>query len=641
MCGLAGAICSFGGEQARAVTERMVLSQVHRGPDASGVVAPNETAALGSTRLAVLDLSAAATMPMSDPVTGNVLVYNGELYNHADLRTRLVRRGERFETSGDTEVMLKGLKHYGTKMFGHVDGMFALALWDAETEHLLLARDPLGEKPLYAADTEHGFLFASEVRALLSSGMVGRRIDPAGLAAYIANGFAVSPRTMVRGVSSIMPGSWLRVDRHGKAQASVRYWQLGRGTSTTKNAAGVIPRQLQGSIASRLVSDVPLAVFLSGGIDSALITAAAQRAGWDIHTVSLVFPGSSVDEGDRISRLVRSLGVRNDRMEVGSADFFKIAAGSLRGLDQPSVDGANTFLISRLARDAGYTVALSGLGADELFGGYPFLAQARRLVSLGRLLGRAGATDTFGRQIKRRTRAVDLRGLAKLRDLDLRSLPPALHGLHAYQVTQHLFPELARAELIHGDVSGEAREAGLHPILGLPSEFVAFLETELEQQDEWGRLSVAALRLFLGERALRDADGASMASSLELRTPFTARPLVEAVFQLSGKTRIGRAPRKTLELEAARDLLPEDWTSENAKMGFMLPFEDWLRSAAGHRLVEETLLDASAVESVGLDAAFVAELVERFRGRAGSISWARVWPLLSFLQWADANRMRI
>jgi asparagine synthase (glutamine-hydrolysing) len=283
VCGIGGIIGRPDPAGQRAAVERMVARMRHRGPDDRGVeqvVGENFAVTLGAARLAIIDLSPAGHMPMADEATGNLIVFNGEIYNFRELRRELEARGEAFRSGTDTEVILRAYKHWGPATVGWLRGMFAFAIWDARNHELFLARDRLGKKPLYYASAPGLFIFASEVRAVVASGLVPACLDPEALEVYLWNGFVVSPLTMVAGVRSLLPGWWLRVGPDGAVIEAGRYWRLPEpvGRAAADGVDGV-RAELEEAVRLRLVSDVPLGIFLSGGLDSSTSTALAARAG--------------------------------------------------------------------------------------------------------------------------------------------------------------------------------------------------------------------------------------------------------------------------------------------------------------------------------------------------------------------------
>src|SRR6516162_1859614 len=380
MCGIAGIIGRLD-EPNRAALARMSDAMVHRGPDACGtwVSAPDARgwgALLAHRRLSILDLSPAGAQPMVDPVTSHVVVLNGEIYNFRDLRQRLVAEGQEFQSTGDTAVMLRALGLHGPGAVSWLRGMFAFACWDPKQRRLLLARDPLGIKPLYLArsDPSAGWsiVFASELRALLASGLLGTpHLDPQAVASSVWNGFVVGPGTAVKGVELLWPGRLLEFDGAGTEVRRQDFWHIpDRAPDPIMDADG-LAAILEEGLRLHLASDVPLAVLLSGGVDSSVVANLAQRAAQSpIHTFTLAFEEHELNEGPIARRIATAIGTRHHEVVLTEGQFVENLEAALDSLDQPPFDGLNAYYMSRAIRAAGFTVALSGAGGDELFGGY-------------------------------------------------------------------------------------------------------------------------------------------------------------------------------------------------------------------------------------------------------------------------------
>ncbi len=631
MCGIAGIVGPGG--MAEGVST-MVAALRHRGPDDRGCLTRGRAAgvSLGCARLAVLDLSPAGHLPMEDPATGNVLAYNGEVYNFATLRRELEAGGDTFRSGSDAEVVLRAYAKWGADALPRLRGMFALAVWDRARGEVLLARDRMGEKPLYYAEGK-AFAFASEVRALLASGLIARRLDPAALDIYLFNGFAVSPLTLVRGVFSLPPGGWLRVDEEGRVRGRGRYWTL-----PAPSPAGELPRdalraRLVAAVEERLVSDVPLGAFLSGGIDSTIVVATMARAGGDVRTFSVGFEDPAYDESAHARHVAARHGTRHTEVRLGRAEFESRLPDAVAALDQPSFDGTNTYVVARAARENGLTVALTGAGADELFGGYPFF---RQVAWLGRARRAAAALPRAVRGAATGWLAGDptrVSGASKAATILAVAAPAGLESLADYQVAQMLLPDGSRTTLLAPDV----RAAAEGNWLGLPPAFVDGFRPEAGEEGP-DAVSRAALRLFLGERCLRDADATSMAVSLEVRAPFVDHLLVEGALGVPGRVRCRGVPDKPFEWELAAPLLGPDPT-RRAKQGFLFPFGTWLREGAGAQAVQTTLGTPGLVEAAGLQPSGTAVLLEGFRQRR--VPWSRVWALHVLVDWCARHRVAL
>src|SRR4051812_37568079 len=410
MCGIAGIIGRLDGLNLAAL-KRMNDAMVHRGPDGSGtwISTPDSCGwgvLLAHRRLSILDLSPAGAQPMVDPVTGHVVVFNGEIYNFVDLRRCLEAEGQEFKSTGDTAIMLRALGMHGPSAVGWLRGMFAFACWDPNERRLLVARDSLGIKPLYLARSQNpdagwAIAFASELRALLASGLLGApQLDPQAVASSVWNGFVVGPGTAVKGVDLLWPGRLLEFDGAGQEVGRQDFWRIPeRAPELTMDEDG-LAAILEEGLGLHLASDVPLAVLLSGGVDSSAVANLAQRAAKSrIHTFTLAFEEHELNEGPTARRIAAAIGTQHHEVVLTEGSFVANLEAALDSLDQPTFDGLNAYYMSRAIRAAGFTVALSGTGGDELFGGYishrtlPMLHRwSRRAAWVPRSLQTAAAT---------------------------------------------------------------------------------------------------------------------------------------------------------------------------------------------------------------------------------------------------------
>ena len=644
MCGIAGIIGRLD-EPNRAALARMSAAIAHRGPDASGMWAsePDDRgwgALLAHRRLAILDLSAAGAQPMVDPVTGHVITFNGEIYNFGEVRRRLVAEGQDFQSTGDTAVMLRALGLHGPDAVNWLRGMFAFACWDPKQRRLLLARDHLGIKPLYLArssDPRSGWsvAFASELRALLASGLLGTpRLDPQAVASSVWNGFVVGPGTAVRGVELLWPGRLLELDGAGKEIRHDDFWRIpDRAPDPTMDEDG-LAAILEETLGLHLASDVPLAVFLSGGVDSSVMANLAQRAAKSpIHTFTLAFEEQELNEGPIARQIAAAIGTEHQEVVLTEESFVAGLETALDSLDQPTFDGLNAYVMSRAIRDAGFTVALSGTGGDELFGGYPTYRElpmlqnwSRRVAWVPRGLQVAAARlatwplRRSGGAMPPQTRWAKLPEMVRHGD-DLLSL---------YQLAYALFLPGFQHELLAPDFA-EALADGLQPVMR--DRLIA----ETRRRTPLSAISVMEQRLFLGERLLRDNDVASMASSLEQRVPLVDHVLFESVDRLPDPARYRPLGRKAmLRRIGLRGLDPALF--ERPKSGFVLPFDRWIRRGLKHAM-DQTLRDPQAVASVGLEPAAVARLWKAFLDGAPGMYWSRVWSVYVFVRWCHRNRV--
>ena len=644
MCGVAGIIGRLD-EPNRAALQRMNDAMSHRGPDASGtwVSEPDARgwgALLAFRRLSILDLSTTGDQPMVDPVTGHVIVFNGEIYNFRELRGRLEAEGQEFQSTGDTAVMLRALGLHGAAAVSWLRGMFAFACWDPIKRRLLLARDPLGIKPLYLARSLNpnagwSVAFASELRALLAAGLLGTpRLDPQAVASGVWNGFVVGPGTAVEGVDLLGPGHLLELDGAGKAVRQEEYWHIPDHAPDPTMGEDDLAAILEEGLRLHLASDVPLAVFLSGGVDSSAMANLAQRAAHSpIHTFTLAFEEQEFNEAPIARRIAAAIGTRHHEVVLTEGHFVERLDAALDSLDQPTFDGLNAYYMSHAIRNAGFTVALSGTGGDELFGGY----NSYRDLPVLQRWSRCAAWVPRGLQVAAAALATwPLRrsGGAVPPQTRWAKLPEMVrHGgdlLALYQLAYALFLPGFQRELLAPDFVEALAD-------GLPVAIRKQLVAETRARTPLSAISVMEQRLFLGERLLRDNDVASMASSLEQRVPLVDQVLFESVDRLPDLARYGSLGRKAiLRRIGLRGLDPALF--ERPKSGFELPFDRWIRRGL-KAAMDQTLRDPQAIIPTGLNPAALERLWRAFLDGAPGIYWSRVWAVYVFVRWCHRNRV--
>ena len=641
MCGIAGIVGRIDGVN-RAALRRMSDALSHRGPDGDGFwEAPPDAqgsgAMLAHRRLSILDLSNAAAQPMIDPTTGNVIVLNGEIYNYVEIRKRLIAAGHNFQSTGDTAVMLRSLTGRGA--IKNLRGMFAFALWSAADRSLILARDPLGIKPLYIAENPDpngswSLMFASEIRAILAGGLVAApKLDPRAAASIVWNGFMVAPHTAVAQIQSIMPGEFRVYDSRGRQSGRERYWGgplAGRPAPIDEEELAQV---LQRCVHDHLASDVPLGVFLSGGIDSSAVANLAQRARGDrISTFTLNFDEAKFSEGKIARRVADAIGTDHRELTLTEAHFMAKLDSALDSLDQPTFDALNSYYMSHAVAEAGFKVALVGSGGDELFGGYTTFRDLPKLMSLCRAahwmpsalrtsLGRAlaAAMQPSKAGFPPQTR------WAKLPDMLAHGDDP----VPLYQLAYALFVPDAQRRLLGGNESALAE--------GLSAEMSARLRSDIVAIDILAAISRLERSLFLGERLLRDTDAASMSASIEIRLPLVDQVLVENVERLPTSDRFHPVGKKAaLRRIGLRGLDPALF--ERPKAGFVLPYDRWLRSGLGG-MIDGTMRDAVLIRPTGLDPAAVTALWQAFLDGAPGLYWSRVWAIYVFIRWCHRHRI--
>jgi asparagine synthase (glutamine-hydrolysing) len=635
VCGIAGVIGRVDHVNQAAV-EGMTLRLDHRGPDDKGLWTSDLDAdgwgcILGHRRLSILDLSSSAAQPMIHDGTGQALVYNGEIYNHPQLRAELPTP---LGSSGDTAVLLELLAREGAGAVDRLRGMFAFACWDPRDRSLTLARDPIGIKPLYLArnpdpNGSWSVAFASELRALLASGLlVHPRVDPAAVASIVWNGYVMGPGTILRGVELVRPATVRRLDARGRTVADRRYWQVPAQGAQPAISREEVAHELEEAVGAHLISDVPVGVFLSSGVDSSAVANLASRHG-EVATFTLSFDDAAFDESQSARAIAAAIGTDHHEHRLTGSDVRRTLETAIDTIDQPTFDGLNSAYMAEAVRAAGFSVALVGTGGDELFGGYQSFQQLPRVRRLAQAAWAPAALRRAAAQLVRRAIARRSQTIAPQRRWA--KVPELIEQPHdlvmLYQLSYALFVPSFQRELLADDLA--PLPSGLPPVLA--EELVG----DIEGRGALEALSLLEQRCFLGERLLRDSDAASMASSLELRLPLVDHVLTEAVNRLPTDDRYEPVGRKSfLREHALGDLDPALF--ERPKQGFELPYDGWLRGDL-RETVGAVLTDAAACERVGLDPDAVRRLWTAFQGNEPGLYWTRVWAIYVLLAWTTRH----
>jgi asparagine synthase (glutamine-hydrolysing) len=591
MCGIAVHFNSLG--QASPLDLSLIH---HRGPDSSGEWhSPDGRCWLGGTRLAIVDLSPTGAQPMTDPATRNVIVTNGEIYNHLAIRERLGGNVEWRGTS-DTETLLVSYARWRHGVLDHLKGMFAFAIYDAARNELFLARDRLGQKPLYYTVEDDGVRAASEVKVLLNGSCA---VTAGAISAYLQWG-ACPDGSLLHGAIRELPAGHAMTIASDGAIKIWRYWP-GRPAFVTpsENVVQRLRTLIDTAVDEHLLSDVPVASFLSGGIDSSIVTAlAAQKLAHKLQTYSVGFDLEEFDESAIAEEIAQRYGTDHHRIQLSEEEVIESVTEAVDKLDLPSVDAINTYIVARAVAAHGVKVALSGLGGDELFGGYPSFRDVPRLQLLS-------ALPSFLRSIVALPTGLGDR---------LADLPRSGNPAELAQWRRRFFTDAA------------LRDAAL-PIAAEP------LDQSVALPDDFAQISWAELTGYMCRMLLRDADQMSMAVSLEMRVPFLDHPLVEYVLGLPAAVKKRYRGVKGLLVEACRDLLPPS-VYDRPKAGFVLPMKQWMRGPLAS-FVDEGLRETT--ERRLLPEPFVNELRANFQ--SDRLHWTRLWAVVVLGHYAKRRHL--
>jgi len=619
MCGIAG-VFSSRDRRSDVVVMRDFLS--HRGPDDNGVGAltgiDRRTAGwFGHTRLSIVDLSPAGHQPMYTPDERFCITFNGEIYNYPVLREDLQRGGTEFRGHSDTEVLLRGWEAQGPAFLKKLRGMFAFAIWDRVTQEGWLVRDAFGIKPLYVTLSDGDVLFASEVKAILATGRIARTLSSPGIASFLATGSIAEPWTIVEGITAVPPGHVLPITKAGAD------WCIGSSqkmlsafpsasSDIRDRATNVrnIRAALRQSVSRHLVADVPVGVFLSGGIDSAAIAGlAAEVSAKPIDSFTVTFDEKQFSEGEAAGEAARRFGTRHHAVPVAASHVLHALPDFFAAMDQPSLDGLNTFVVSRAVRTHGLKVVLSGLGGDELFGGYPSFRRARRIAPVWRLPRSFRKVAATAVGVLPGTRADRIASLLR---------ESSASGA-AYTVSRTLFTESQVKNLMLVEVSRtDAAERGA-------TDDGLSLTRQVSMHETAG---------YMLNTLLRDSDVFSMAHGLELRVPFIDVDVAAAATAAAASDDLERAGPKPFLVDAVRDLLPPQILS-SPKKGFTLPFETWLRQELFEEV--ESVIGGPGLPAIGLASETVSGVWKDFHQRKAGLNWSRPWALYTLARWTAEN----
>jgi asparagine synthase (glutamine-hydrolysing) len=561
MCGIAGILThSQPVEQIEPLLKRMQVKLDHRGPDDAGrFISDDRRIGLVHSRLAIIDISSSGRQPMSTPDGRYWITFNGEIYNYRSLRAQMAAAGEQFQSHSDTEVILKLYQRQGKHCVHELRGMFAFAIWDSLEKTCFLARDPLGIKPLYYWVNGSTLIFASELRAILATKLPAVKLSTAGLYGYLVSGSVPEPHTLIDQIHCLEAGHSLTW-RSGECTSS-QYWQIQMPLQVPSEvgcpseAQARVRTALLDSIQHHFVSDVPVGVFLSGGIDStAIVALASQTQAGPIRTYSISFAESAWNEGEVARKVAEHFSTEHTEFRATAAWGRELLPQFLAAIDQPSIDGFNVFCVSQVARQHGTKVVLSGLGGDELFSGYGSFQTIPKMLRVGnqmRLL--SPLSLRMGAGLEQWAKSPQLRRIGDF----LQQTPTSAAAFRSF-----------RGIFSHREACAIARQ--YLPDTAMPHRQTPTLQGSFPSlQDE---ISVLELSRYMRNQLLRDSDVMSMAWGLELRVPMVDQVLVDTIAAIPSSLRL--AAGKQLLVQAVPEL--PNWVVNRPKQGFCFPFEQWL-----------------------------------------------------------------
>lgn len=619
MCGINGIIRFDGKGDHTETVRKMNRALAHRGPDDEGVFS-EEGIALGHRRLSIIDLSAAGHQPMFYDNERYVLVYNGELYNYRELKKEM---GDmHFATNTDSEVILAAYSKWGTACLDRLNGMFAFAIWDKKYRILFIARDRLGIKPLYfSLVDEHTLVFSSELRGLAASGLVQLRLNTSCISEYLSFQTVYAPDTILKNCLMLRPGNYLLLDR--KYSSPRTWWQPRIGefpaSKSYEEVCGDVRKLLRDAVERRLISDVPFGAFLSGGIDSsAIVGLMSEVSPGKVKTFSVVFDDSEFSEAQYARMIAKKFGTDHHEILLSPDDFLHALPAALDAMDHPGGDGPNTYVVSQATKKAGITMALSGLGGDELFAGYDVFKRAASLEKKKWMNLFPRGVRRFGGSVLRKLRP----GIASEKMALVLDQPE-----FDFEFYYPVFRKVLMAEQVRGILRNGIAVRNRENILESPAALKADYPDHL-----LSRVSVAEITTYMQNVLLRDTDQMSMAHALEVRVPFLDYTLVEYMLNVPDRFKYPHTPKKLL-VDALGDLLPRE-IADRPKMGFTFPWKNWMKN-------ELRSFCESKIDALGRHETFSAEGLQKhwqaFLADDPRVSWSRTWHLVVLSHWLEKN----
>lgn len=614
MCGITGIYNLNGTGEFGDTVLRMNAALKHRGPDDTGV----ENFAglsLGHQRLSIIDLSAAGHQPMQRD--GITIVFNGEIYNYREVREQLKSFG--FTSDSDTEVLIRAWQKWGRGMLDHLNGMFAFAIWDAGKQQLFIARDRLGIKPLYYTIADGNLIFASEIRSVLASGQVRRKLNRNALYDYFSYQTVHAPETIIENVFMLMPGHCISVHKGNMEINS--WWSLQNGRQSGQMSREQIQSKTKDLLADavkiRMVADVPFGAFLSGGIDSSLVVGLMQQvSALPVKTFCVVYDDSEFSEAKYARQVANHFGTDHHEIKLNPSDFLEMLPSALNSMDHPSGDGPNTYVVSGATRKAGVTMALSGLGGDELFAGYPVFKRMMQLQNSSLLKNTPSvARKLLASMLLAAKKDIGSRKAAEI--LKLKSISPS-----------SAFPLMRKVLL----------DEQIRKVFNVPTDsidshkHILALFGNYDARHLLSAVSEAEITTYMQNVLLRDTDQMSMAHALEVRVPFLDYRLVEFVLGLQDEIKFPHSPKKLLA-DSFEGFLPAEIFTRK-KMGFVMPWSHWMKN-------ELRTFCYSSLERFGERAEIhpsgLMDLWSKFEMGSPEVSWSRIWPIIVLENWIERN----
>ncbi len=628
MCGIAGIVgLNIESSIPKIAIQKMTDAIAHRGPNSQGFW-DDTNCYFGHRRLSIIDLSEAGNQPFVSQDGRYVLIYNGELYNYKELKFSLQRSefGTNqlpyiFKTNTDTEVILASYLRWGKECVNYFNGMFAFAIWDKQERKLVIARDRMGIKPLYYHFKNTVLIFASEIRALLKSDLIEKKINQQSVAEYIQYTTVHAPNTILQDVKVLMPGNLIEFETKNLTFNISQYWNINNFSKSKedlnyKQTCEKVNELLTQSVERRLIADVPFGAFLSGGIDSSAIVGLMSKVSSEkIQTFNINFDEGEYSEAKYAQLIAKKFNTQHHEIKLTPNDFLSQLPEALNAIDHPSGDGVNSYIVSKATKNAGIIMALSGLGGDELFAGYDVFKRYVELEKKG-WLNLIPAKGILGKLLAAYKKSIQGDKTSEILNLDV------INGFNAYPINRKLF-----------------NQPDFHYLLKKHFNDNAFIQNvikncETDKSHKLSRVSLFEIKTYMQNVLLRDADQMSMAVALEVRVPFLDYKLVEFVLGINDTYKFPHTQKKLL-VDSLGDLLPPEIVNR-PKMGFILPWKDWLKDEL-KEFCEENIVQLSKLSFVNREAVLL--IWNRFLKNDSKITWSRVWHLVVLNHWIKTNHI--
>jgi len=626
MCGITGIIgLNVQTLVPKNAIQNMTDALAHRGPNSQGFWNDSDCY-LGHRRLSIIDLSEAGNQPFISQDGRYILIYNGELYNYKDLKFELQRSviGSYqlpyiFKTNTDTEVILASYLRWGKDCVNHFNGMFAFSIWDKYERKLLIARDRMGIKPLYYQFKNNMLLFASEIRALIKSNLTEKKLNIHSVSEYIQYATVHAPNTILQDIYMLMPGHILEYDT--KNLTITPYWNINDFAKSKENLSyketcKKINDLLTQSVEKRLVSDVPFGAFLSGGIDSSAIVGLMSQVSQEkIETFNISFDEGEFSEAKYAKNVAKKFNTHHHEIKLSPNDFLNQLPEALNAIDHPSGDGVNSFIVSKETKKAGVTMAISGLGGDELFAGYDVFKRFNELEKKA-WLNIIPGKKLIGNLLAFKMKSIQGDKISEILKLDI------VNGNNAYPINRKLFNQKDFQSILRNKLNEH--------------NFIKHIikNSETDREHILSKVSLLEIKTYMQNVLLRDADQMSMAVALEVRVPFLDYQLVEFVLGINDEYKFPFTPKKLL-IDSLGDLLPDDIVNR-PKMGFVLPWKEWLKNEL-KEFCEDNLEAFSKLSIVNREAVLL--IWKRFLNNDSKITWSRIWHLVVLNHWIKVNNI--